>query len=556
MVVSKKYGKIVFDDGHWIIERAEPHVCIRLKNLFPKIPKGETVPFKIANNFDNCYDLLWFMDRYPMEISDMLLAGLVDGKNQHIRIINDVEAILLREYVPSECIMNEGEVAREYQIKAQQVWWRVGRLLLGDDLGLGKTLSAIIGFNAAHMLPAAVVVQAHMPTQWKREIERFTQLKVHIIKSRSPYSLPPADVYIFKYSSMQGWPDVFATNFFKSATFDECQELRARGSNKYNASKVLSKSVESVIALSATPIYNYGDEVWNVLNCIKPDCLGKNDDFLREWCVPISGGKYKVKDPQALGAYLRETFLMLRRTRAEVGRELPPINKIVHTVPYDEGEADRIEDLARKLAITVISGSFTESGEAAREFNILLRQSTGVAKAKGVAAYVKILLDSGEPVVLAGWHREVYNIWGQELAVYNPVWYTGTESPTQKDKAKQDFIDGKTNLFIISLRSGVGLDGLQKVCKYIVVGELDWSPKVHDQLIGRVDRDGQENQENQVTAIFLTCDYGSDPTIINRLGIKSSQSHGIMNPLEDMGEQFVDESRIKELARDYLNVKK
>jgi SNF2 family DNA or RNA helicase len=169
-----------------------------------------------------------------------------------------------------------------------------------------------------------------------------------------------------------------------------------------------------------------------------------------------------------------------------------------------------------------------------------------------VAQYVRILLENDEPVVLAGWHRDVYNIWLSELAEFNPVMYTGSETGPQKEKAKAAFVNGETNLFIISLRSGAGLDGLQKRCKTIVIGELDWSPKVHDQLIGRVDRDGQPEQ---VTAIFLVSDCGSDPVIINLLGLKASQSHGIVDPLTMPAEQYSDESRMKVLAQNYLNRK-
>ncbi|MDD4970825.1 MAG: C-terminal helicase domain-containing protein [Paludibacter sp.] len=146
-----------------------------------------------------------------------------------------------------------------------------------------------------------------------------------------------------------------------------------------------------------------------------------------------------------------------------------------------------------------------------------------------------------------------YKILLEELAEYHPVMYTGTESSTQKEKSKQAFLNGETNCFIISLRSGIGLDGLQARCNTVVIAELDWSPKVMEQLIGRVDRDGQQEQ---VTAIFLVSDCGSDPLIIDMLGVKSSQSHGILNPLDsEIQEQYTDETRIKLLAQKYLEKK-
>lgn len=41
---------------------------------------------------------------------------------------------------------------------------------------------------------------------------------------------------------------------------------------------------------------------------------------------------------------------------------------------------------------------------------------------------------------------------------------------------------------IMSLRSGAGVDGLQKHSRVAVFGERDWSPQVHEQCIGRIRR--------------------------------------------------------------------
>lgn len=531
-----------------MISYAEPHICIRLKAVFPKLAKTAVAPFYFENTLENSHDLLWFMERHPLSISEQDLQKLQKGKEDHIAAINQAESIMLPDYSPADVQLNEGKQARNYQLQANELFLLRKRLLIGDDLGLGKTLIGIIAALKPALRPAIIVCQTHLPGQWKEQIEEFTNLNVHIIKGTKPYSLDTinADVYIITYSKLAGWVNVFTTGFFKYACFDETQELRRHESNRYAAAQTLSNNVEYCMGLSATPIYNYGDEIYNVLDCLNPRCLGRRDDFLREWATKYGT---TIEDPKALGTYLREQFLMLRRTRADVGRELPPVNKIIHTIEYDETASNDKKEETRKLATKVLSGSFIERGQAARELDIMMRMYTGIGKAVGVANYVRMLLESGEPVVLAGWHRAVYDIWMEQLKEYNPVLYTGTESPGQKEASKAAFINGETNLFIISLRSGVGLDGLQKRCKMIVIGELDWSPKVHEQLIGRVDRDGQDDQ---VTAIYLVCDEGSDPLVINILGLKGSQSHGIMNPLQAVQEAFTDESRIKLLAEEFL----
>ncbi|MGV3617929.1 MAG: hypothetical protein ACO1SV_21600 [Fimbriimonas sp.] len=103
--------------------------------------------------------------------------------------------------------------------------------------------------------------------------------------------------------------------------------------------------------------------------------------------------------------------------------------------------------------------------------------------------------------------------------------YTGTESPAQKVGSVRRFTEGHSKVFICSLRSGAGLDGLQHACSTVVFGELDWSPQVMDQVVGRLDREGQQKP---VTAYFLTIDDGADPFMLEVLGSKQSQSDGIL----------------------------
>jgi hypothetical protein len=229
--------------------------------------------------------------------------------------------------------------------------------------------------------------------------------------------------------------------------------------------------------------------------------------------------------------------------------EMPPVNTIIETVESDSKESDKVFELARKLALRTITGSFMERGSAARELDLMVRQATGVGKAKPVAAYVRILLENNIPVLLCGWHRAVYDIWLAELAEFNPVMYTGSESTTQKAESKRKFQSGESNLMIISHLSGDGLDGMQHRCSTIVFGELSWSSGRHYQLIGRLDRDGQPDS---VTAIYLVSEDGSDPPMMDIIGLKASQSSGIVDPGVAVKNSYSDASRLKLLAQQYL----
>ncbi len=539
----RAFGKMervpVGDKAFWVLTEVEAHVVIRLKAIFSRIPKSRVGQFTIQATDENSNDLEWFESRYSLKMSDEDRRMLKRQAKAHRQLQASVALIMDASYMPPSFKIN-GEL-RDYQARAVDLFLTTKRLLNGDAVGLGKTLEAIGAWSDPRTLPALVVVQAHLTKQWAAQVIKFLGCRVHIVKGTKPYPLPQAEVYITTYSRITGWVDVFSQFGFKSVVLDEVQEVRRTESLKHQSCAAVAASTEYCLGLSATPIYNMGDEIHAIYNVIKPGALGTRDDFIREWC----GFSNQVKDPKALGSYLREQFLFLRRTRADVGRELPPVNKIVHDVDYDDEAVESVLDVAQALAVRATTGSFMERGQAGRELDMLLRMVTGVSKAKYVAEYVRILLENDEPVLLLGWHRDVYDIWLKELAEFNPVMFTGTESIAHKEETKRRFISGQSNLLIMSLRSGIGLDGLQERCRYVVFGELDWSPAVHEQATGRVDRDGQKDQ---VTSIYLVSNGGSDPLLVDLLGIKSSQAAGIIDPLGAQSKVHSDSSRIKELA--------
>lgn len=306
---------------------------------------------------------------------------------------------------------------------------------------------------------------------------------------------------------------------------------------------------------TATPVMNYGGDFYNVMNVIKEDCLGTRVEFSREWATnDVTGmsGKLVIADPQALGTYMRTTGLMLRRQYGDAGIPTPQVETIVHEIECDEDTIEAAEGRASELARIILDQTAMgfDKLRASEELNHLMRQATGIAKGVYVAAFVRALVESGEPVVLAGWHRAVYEIWLEKLKDLNPLMYTGSESPAQKQRMRDAFVEGKSNLLVMSLRSGAGLDGLQERCRVAVFGELDWSPGIHKQLLGRLARFGQTKP---VMGYYLTADCGSDPVVSDVLGLKAAQADGIMDPdKEVLEQQAVDTNRIKNLARAVL----
>jgi len=555
--MSHTYGKVTLDAGVWRIA-AEPHILLRLKRVFERVDKGEFGTVSLHHSPENCRDLEWFIQRYPLSLDFMTRTALKTGAAAHREHILTMEEIADPEYKPKPFDLRLP--LRGYQGRAAELYLKQGFLLLADDVGLGKTAVGIGSLSDTRTLPAVVVTKTFLPRQWQYEIRRFApDLNTHIIEGTRPYQLAKdwrgrnPDVLIINYHKLSGWAEVLA-KYCKSAIFDECQELRRDDSDKYRAAAHVSAKMKFCLGLSATPIYGYGGEIFNVLDAIKPGCLGTKDEFAREWCQSEGNGRLSIRDPKAFGSYLREGFLMLRRTREEVGRELPPINKIVQRIDSDTRALLAVERSASELARIILRQGETFAGEkmnASQQLSNILRQATGIAKAPFVAQFVRMLVENGERVLLGAWHRECYTIYHSELKDLRLGYFTGTESLKQKQDAKDQFLRGDLDVLMMSLRSGEGIDGLQGACKTVVMGELDWAPGVIDQFIGRIHRDGQRDG---VTAYFLLADDGSDPVMAEVLGLKRQQMEGICNPKQTLIEKLdAGGDHVRQLARAYLN---
>ena len=532
-------GRLVRTKRGWDLY-GPPQLLMRVKRVFSGADPAQNC-VSVSDTLDNCRDMEWLLLRYPdMEVEPAVRKYLASRSKAHRKRELEVQRLMIATEVPT-VDYELTKPLRDYQARAVAMAVAAGGLLLADDLGLGKTAVGIASILKAGHRPALVVCPAHLQLQWAEQCEMFApQLKTVILKSSLPYDFGEADVIITSYNKLPNWAPVLGPKL-KAVIYDEVHELRrgpergfSQGSKKGTAAKDLAgrKRIRLRLGLTATPIYNYGGEIFHVMQALLPGVLGTETEFSREWGASFSysNDKTRLAKPDAFGEYLKRQGLMVRRTRGEVNRELPELVKIPHMVESDVDVLDKIKGSATELARIILFQNHDRgvAFHAAGELDAMVRQATGIAKAPYVAWFVKMLLDAGERVLLAGWHREVYRIWLEQLKAYKPALFTGSESSAQKNEAKRRFVSKETPLLIMSLRSGAGLDGLQySGCRNIVYGELDWSPAVHEQLGARLHRDGQEES---VMAYFLISESGSDPVVADVLGLKRAQLDGIRDP--------------------------
>jgi len=500
-----------------------------------EISQGGIAHFPI--NKRHIGDLNWLMMRYPLKIKQASLwrVDLNEGL-EHYKRREEIKAKISPE---DPNITFKGNLF-EFQKEGLSFLSHNRRCLLADEMGLGKTVMALAMISKREF-PVVIVTPSHLMLQWKDEIERFLgdKVNVQILKGLNPKKNPmskKADIYLVHYLILRGWAEEILKLDYKTIIFDEIQELRHHGSLKYHSAKMIAKDRGDIIGLSGTPIYNYGAEMWNVMNIIEPFCLGDWEFFTKEWCG--RSGSVIVEEPELLGKYLVEEGLMLRRRKEDVLLELPPKRKIVQEIELDRELYVKLIDksikLSYKIPTMVTKRERKLIGSMVLDAVNNARRSSGIAKAGHVCDFVKLIVESGVPCLLFAYHHSVIDIYLRLLGKYMPRCITGRETREEKRDSIKEFMEGNTDLLIINLRTTSGLNLQRARC--VIFGELDWSPAVHKQAEDRIHRIGQKDS---VLCYYLIAPTVSDEKIIDILGVKDWQFTEMMHDRKETKEDQV-----------------
>lgn len=537
--VGRVYGTLSYQPRSktWVIN-GDPAVTEVAKRLFPGAHSGKRGIARFAAHRRLIGELNWFMQRYPLAVlprdQDRWQAALIEAQ-QHFK---KQEQFRLAAPPYTDVTGAFTGKLRPFQQYGASWLTHTSRALLADEMGLGKTVQTLAALAATRGFPAIIVVPPHLLSNWAHEIKRFLSFEgkeptIHVISGLKPYHLPPADIYLVHYLLLRGWKQALPELGFNTVVFDEIQELRHRGTEKYSAASLLANACEKVFGLSGTPIYNHGGEIWNVVNILDYHLLGDWEAFSREWCYGY--GNSVVLHPDWLGDHLRREGLMLRRTKKEVLPELPDKRRLVQQVDADDAlfsklmapVVEQLQELSKSQELGASQRAMLENQLSMKE-----RQATGIVKAPYVAQFVRALLENGEKVLVFAHHHKVMDILQTELKRHSPAFITGRETALQKDQSVARFTSGKTDLCCISLRAAAGLNLQQATC--VVFAELDWSPAVHSQAEDRAHRIGQTDS---LLCYYLVSSSGADSVIQDALGLKVSQFLGLMGETPDTAEE-------------------
>jgi superfamily II DNA or RNA helicase len=389
--------------------------------------------------------------------------------------------------------------------------------ILADDMGLGKTLQTLthilteIQSGHARGKPALVVAPTSVVPNWLAEAKKFTPgLRVLVLNGpeRRKYhrSIPHADLVLTSYALLHRDIDKLAAHPFHLVVLDEAQNIKNPHAKVAQAACKLD--ARHRLCLSGTPVENHLGELWSLMKFLVPGFLGSEESFANNYRKPIENHG-DVERNEALKQRLAP--LMLRRTKAQVAKELPPKTELIHLIELHTAQKDLYETVRATMNKRVRDAIASRGGGDFQmvfldallklrqiccdprllpdEFANTVHES---AKLDFLTELLAVLIEEGRRILLFSQFTTMLALIEEHLAKGKIPYLKLTGSSKDRGKLVEDFQSGKIPLFLISLKAGgtgLNLTAADTVIHY----DPWWNPAAEAQATDRAYRIGQKN---------------------------------------------------------------
>ena len=424
-----------------------------------------------------------------------------------------------------------GATLRPYQeeglrfLRRLSAWGTGG--VLADDMGLGKTVQAMaLLLERGAQGPQLVIAPTSVCSHWAVQLSRFAprlRPRMHAGKGRLAAlgDLGKDDVLIVSWALLARDIAALETISFATALFDEAQQ--AKNATTQRARSLRRLRAQWRVALTGTPLENHTGELWAILDAVAPGLFGTWTQFKARFAQPIEK-EHDQRRRRALTRALRP--FVLRRKKAEVLPELPPLIEVDRVLDLTAQERRRYEDTRRALVAELTRKDNDDEPTAA----------PAQRRAQVLSAITRLRLVACHPVFAAevlpppeqvepgtkqralaellvelkreGHHALVFSQFVRHLALaraaadalgVSSLWLDGSTPAAERPALVERFQAGEVDAFFLSLKAaGTGLD----LVRATTVVHLDpwWNPAVEDQATDRAHRMGQTEK---VTVVRL-----------------------------------------------------
>ena len=398
-----------------------------------------------------------------------------------------------------------------------------GRVLLADEVGLGKTVEAgmvLKEYLLRGMVERVLVlVPASLVGQWREELE--TKFNISCVTTHDPllredpqrFWAAPRIIASLALARRREHAERLLAQSFDLVIVDEAHHLRDRASQSYKLVDSLTKRF--LVLLSATPVQNNLIELYNLLTLLKPGIFKTQKEFRSAYMT--TGKPRQPANSERLRDLMRD--VMIRNTRAVVALKLPRRHASTRPVDPTPGEQAAYQELVAQIRALVADDGQSRHRLVAHH----LLSAAGSSPAAASAAIARFAVrHDGHPTwqaLAARWaalgtggkelallellarnpdekklvfvhHRETMSSLADLLAQKGIEFarFEGGLSGPAKDAAIADFRE-RVPVLLCTESGGEGRN--IQFCNTLINFDIPWNPMAIEQRIGRIDRIGQ-----------------------------------------------------------------
>lgn len=437
-----------------------------------------------------------------------------------------------------------------------------GRAILADEVGLGKTIEAALVLKEymvrGLVKRALILVPASLVLQWVRELNQKFGIPAVAQKKEHTWGY---DVVVASMDTAKRDPHrerVLGTDY-DLIIIDEAHKLKNKKTTNYQFATLLRKKY--CLLLTATPIQNDLDELYNLITLLKPGQLGGQSEFAANFVVDKRLPKNEDQLQEALST------VMIRNRRGDGGihftrrfvKNIPitlsPDEKALYDAVtsfvkerYDESGGD----LTSMLSLVTLQREVCSSRDAVFLTLVNLFKKTAedsplrpkiwglVDKIKSITANTKaektmeLVKEMNEKVIIFTEYRATQEYLLQFFRNHDMVAvpYRGGMNRGKKDWM-MDLFRGRAQVLIATEAGGEGIN--LQFCHHMINFDLPWNPMRVEQRIGRVHRLGQTED----VRIYNLCTLGTiEEHIVNLLHEKINLFELVIGELDHILERF------------------
>jgi SNF2 family DNA or RNA helicase len=419
---------------------------------------------------------------------------------------------------------------RGYQAFGAKFSLSQGKAILGDEMGLGKSVEALAAMchlrlqDEKHFL---VVCPASVLVNWSHEIRRHSELK--------PYRLHGAErqrnfqawarlggVAVTTYDSLRSLPSPDGIRL-AMLVVDEAHYVKNPAAERTKVVRDWIRRTGRILFLTGTPMENKVEEFRTLVGHLRPDLVYRIN--------AVDGLVGAQRFRQAVAP------VYLRRNQSDVLEELPP--------RLDTEEWVTLEGAALvAYREAVASGNFMAMRRAAYAPS----NPADSAKLGRLLEIVEEAASNGRKAVVFSFFRDVLGTIASVLGDIAIGPLTGSISPVERQSMVDEFTarPGPAALVSQIQAGGVGLN--IQAASVVILTEPQWKPTIEDQAIARCHRMGQVRR---VDVHRLLAEDSVDQRMLEILAAKTIlfDEYVRRSELKDMSPDAVDISDINEARK-------